>query len=47
MTQVPDAPYIREAETKGYWPNWQNNGGKRPDEVFASYDGEAEDDYNI
>lgn len=28
MTQVPDAPYIREAETKGYWPLWQNSGGE-------------------
>lgn len=47
MVQIPDAPYIREAEIKGYWPDWQNNGGKCLDEVFASYDGETEDDYYI
>lgn len=36
MVQIPDAPYIREAETKGYWPLWQ--GG-------CENEGDGEDDY--
>lgn len=39
MQQIPDAPYIREAETKGYWPLWQYGDSCNDDEE------EAEDDY--
>lgn len=34
MTQVPDAPYIREAETKGYWPLWQGGGEEADDDAL-------------
>lgn len=38
MNQIPDAPYIREAERKGYPPDWETELQCMDDDALYSTD---------